>query len=146
MDLRELSDRLEITDLLLRYSHAVDFMDWDEFRSCFTTDAHIDYTAFGGPAGDLEETVAFLTEAMPRWTSRQHMISPPLITIDGDSATARTMCHNPMGFLEGEDPRVLVCGLWYVDELRRTPDGWRISRRSEERSHVATFAPPPARF
>ena len=32
--------------------------------------------------------------------------------------------------------QVFYCGLWYVDELVRTPDGWRINERVEEKSYV----------
>jgi hypothetical protein len=35
---------------------------------------------------------------------------------------------------------IFMCGLWYVDEYRRTDAGWRISRRVEEKSYV--FNPP----
>ena len=32
--------------------------------------------------------------------------------------------------------QVFMLGLWYVDEYRRTPQGWRICRREEEKSWV----------
>ena len=32
MDLRALSDRVEIEDLLTRYAHAVDTRNWDLYR------------------------------------------------------------------------------------------------------------------
>ena len=72
---------------------------------------------------------------MPRFQGYQHMISNSVVEIDGDSATARTMCHNPM-VLEKKDGKshVFFCGLWYVDKLIRTSVGWRIKERREERS------------
>lgn len=136
---QEISDRLEITDLLLRYSHAVDTRDWDAYRQVFTPDAVIDYTAFGGPRGSVDEQVAFLTGAMGGFAHYQHMIGPPLLTIDGDRATGRTICHNPMEFQGPNGPDVFVCGLWYLDRLVRTPDGWRIAERVEEKSYVSNF-------
>lgn len=142
---QEISDRLEITDVLLRYTHAVDTQNWELFRECFTEDAFIDYTAMGGKQGNVDEIVAFLQESMPGFVNYQHMIGPPLITLDGDTAAARSICHNPMVFDREDASGVFVCALWYVDQLRRTPTGWRMSQRVEERSHVASYAttPPP---
>jgi hypothetical protein len=51
------------------------------------------------------------------------------------------MCYNPQEFTnEHGKIDVLVCGLWYVDEYVRTPKGWRIKNRVEERCY---FANPP---
>ena len=60
LTLQEISDRIEIQELLVRYSHAVDSRDWDMYENVFTPDAFIDYTCFGGPAGDPKEIRAFL--------------------------------------------------------------------------------------
>jgi len=136
---QEISDRLEITDLLLRYSHAVDTKNWDAYRDVFTEDAVIDYTVFGGPRGSVDDQVAFLSAAMGTFSNFQHMIGPPLLEIDGDTATGRTICYNPMELTGPNGPDVFVCGLWYVDKLRRTADGWKISERVEEKSYTSNF-------
>jgi hypothetical protein len=34
---------------------------------------------------------------------------------------------------EGDTNQVMFCGLWYVDEFARTPEGWRMTRRVEEK-------------
>lgn len=135
---QEISDRLEIQDLLLRYSHAVDTRDWEAFRRVFTEDAFIDYTAFGGTSGNVTDTIAFLAAVMPGFSHYQHMIGPPMLDITGDTATGRTMCYNPMVWPAGTD-NVFVCGLWYVDRLVRTSDGWRIAERVEEKCYVSNF-------
>lgn len=129
---QEISDRLEITDVMLRYSHAVDTKNWDAYRDVFTEDAVIDYTVFGGPRGSVDDQVAFLSAAMGAFGNFQHMIGPPLLEINGDEATGRTICYNPMEFTGPKGTDVFVCGLWYVDKLRRTADGWKISERIEE--------------
>lgn len=136
MDLQELSDRAEITDLLVRYTRAVDQQLWNELDQIFTPDAHIDYSAFGGSTGDLAATKKFLSEAMTLFTKTQHMLGVPAITLDGDRATAVTPCHNPMLLGEGEDSKVMVCSLWYHHELVRTEHGWRIARLNEERNFM----------
>ena len=138
LDLQTISDRLELMDLMVRYSHAVDTRSWDDFDDIFTPDAVIDYTAFSGPRGTVEETKAYLAATLAGFPAFQHLVANPELAIDGDAATGRTMCFNPMGVArpdgaEGE-PRVFFCGLWYLDSFVRTADGWRIAERVEEKS------------
>lgn len=137
LSLQEISDRLEIEDLMVRYSHAVDTHQWDLLDEIFTPDAHIDYTAMGGPAGDLEATKKFLATVMPNFPAFQHMIGNSAIDVDGDRATARTMCHNPM-MMAGPDGRqtLMLCGLWYHDTFARIDGTWRIRQRVEEKSYM----------
>jgi len=137
LTLREMSDRMEIQDLLVRYAHAVDTRDWPLFRELFTADAVLDYTAFGGPRGPVEQIVAFLDSVLPLFTATQHLVANCAVSLDGDRATARTMCHNPMALPAGADgqPRLLVCGLWYRDTLLRTPTGWRLRERAEDKAY-----------
>ena len=141
MTLEELSDRMEIQELLVRYSHCVDTCDFDGLDHVFTPDAHIDYTAMGGAKGTLPEIKAFLSKAMPIFKSYQHMIGNTVLELDGDRATARTICHNPMMLDRKGEEWVYVCGLWYVDELVRTDEGWRIAQRVEERCYVDNEPP-----
>ena len=134
---QELSDRLEIQDLLVDYSHAIDTRDWDALDRIFTPDAFIDYSVFGGSAGDLATTKQFLATALVNFPSFQHMVATSKVTVDGDSAVGRTICHNPMVLSEGEvGTQLMFCGLWYVDRFVRTPEGWRIAERVEEKSYM----------
>ena len=141
MDLQEISDRLEIQELMIRYSHCIDSRDWAGLERVFTPDAHIDYTVFGGPKGSLPEIQGFLAKAMPMFKSFQHMVANTLIELRGDQASARTICHNPMVLEREGAEHVFVCGLWYVDELVRTAEGWRIAKRVEERCYVENMPP-----
>ena len=141
MSLQEISDRLEIQELLIRYSHCVDTHDWDGWEQVFTDDAVIDYTEMGGPRGSVKETRAFLESTMPMFSSTQHMLGNTVLELDGDEARARTICHNPMVLDAEGKPHIFVCGLWYRDLIVRTPDGWRIKDRYEERSFIDNLPP-----
>lgn len=143
MDLQELSDRVEIQDLLARYTQAIDQRDWDALDLIFTPGALIDYSAMGGAAGGLDEIKTFLAGAMPIFEISQHLVGSSVVDIDGDTATARTICHNPMVLEGGDDPHLMVCGLWYRDKLVRTPAGWRIAERVEERAYIKEEPPCP---
>ena len=142
---QEMSDRLEIQDLLVRYCDAIDSGDFDALDDIFTPDAVIDYTEAGGAKGTLPEIKTYLAKALSKFKSMQHMIGIPLIKLDGDTATARTPTFNPMVIEHEGEAKVFFVGLWYVDELVRTEAGWRIKSRSEEVSYFhnlpESFAP-----
>ena len=136
---QELSDRLELQDLVYFYSHLIDTKSFDSLREVFTEDAHIDYSAFGGSVGNLEETIAYLKKAVADdiFPNSQHLNANLQFTVNGDSATGRVMCFNPMEMkLPDGGLQVFLIGLWYVDEYRRTAAGWRMARRVEEKSWV----------
>ena len=130
LSIEEISDRMEIQDLLVRYCYAVDHRDFDDLANVFTADAIIDYSVYRV----IDSSV--LARRMPMFASFQHMISTSRIESDGDTAKVKTICHNPMVMPMGEELIVFTCGLWYVDEMVRTADGWRISKRVEESSYM----------
>ena len=132
----ELADRLAIQDLIARYPLVVDGRDWDGLDELFAPDARIDFTAFGGPVGGLGEIKAFLADALGGFRRTQHMMGLPAISLDGDRATARTSCNNPM-VLDNPDgsTQVWLIGLWYDDEFVRTAAGWRFASRRQERCY-----------
>tara|TARA_R110001599_G_scaffold353866_1_gene600939 strand:- start:63001 stop:63450 length:450 start_codon:yes stop_codon:yes gene_type:complete len=136
---QELSDRFEIQDLIYRYAQWVDGREIDELRHVFTADAHIDYSAMGGAVGNLDDTLTFLKASLTAglFPSTQHLNANLQITVEGDTGTGRVMCFNPMEMaLPSGEKQVFFLGLWYLDEYRRTAEGWRISRREEEKSWV----------
>lgn len=126
----EISDRLEIEQLLVDYSMAIDSRRFDDLDAVFTPDAHIDYGAFDGIVGRYPQVKAWLAEVLPNFANYAHMLGLPSIRLHGDTATARTFCFNPMVF-GGEAATTMLLGLWYDDEFVRTSEGWRMSRRVE---------------
>ena len=133
LSLQELSDRLEIQDLLTRYTVAIDQKDWKLLDTCFTPDAKLDYTQTGGIAGDYPTVRAWLEKALAAFPMTVHYISNSTVKLDGDRAAARTYVINPMGFPKPDGSlHIFTVGGYYVDDLVRTPEGWRIARRMEE--------------
>lgn len=137
----QLVDRLEIDDLLTRYATAVDRRDWDLFESCFTPDARIDYSAFGGVAGPVKQVRAWLEDVMPRFEMSQHLVVNREVTIEGDMARSRAAFFNPMALATPEGRVLFFDGGYYCDRLVRTADGWRIYERIEEFSYSTRLAP-----
>jgi hypothetical protein len=132
LSLEEISDRLEIQQLLVAYSTAIDTRRFDDLDAVFTPDAYIDYTALGGIEGRFPEVKAWLAEVLPNFPAYSHLLGNFDVRVSGDTAASRTLCFNPM-VLGGDKQQVLFCGLWYLDDFIRTPEGWRMTRRVEEK-------------
>jgi hypothetical protein len=131
LSLEEISDRFEIQQLLIDYSTAIDNRQFDGLDLVFTADAYIDYRAMGGIDGRFPEVKAWLAETLPKFfKAHAHMLGNFDVRIDGDAASSRTFCFNPMVF-EGDENTLMFCGLWYDDDFIRTPEGWRMTRRVE---------------
>lgn len=108
--LQEISDRLEPQQLLVDY--------------CSTVDGYA-------------EVKEWLQVALAMFPNYQHMLGNMALKISGDAATGRTICFNPMEMpLPDGSTQVRFVGIWYVDRFLRTPQGWRISERVEEKCYM----------
>ena len=139
---RELSDRLQIGDLLTRYTVAIDKKDWVLLDTVFTPDADIDYTTSGGIKGKYPEVRQWLEKALSIFPVTMHFISNSTVEIDGDTAKARTYVINPMVFRnpDGSD-HIFTVGAYYNDELVFSDGGWRIASRFEEQAYLEGSLP-----
>jgi hypothetical protein len=138
VDASEISDRLEITDVLVRYTRAIDSGDWDRLDSVFVPDAEIDYTESGGIAARFQEVKPWLAEMLPAFfPKRMHTLAQVEIALRGDEADVSAYFHNPMVLqTDGDDghrsERVVELGGIYHHTMIRTPDGWRSRKLHEE--------------
>jgi len=133
LDVGQLSDRIEIADLITSYTRAIDTGEWDLLDSVFTPDAQIDYPATGGIQGAFPEVKAWLAEVLPMFARRQHVIGQSEVLLDGDVATVTSYFTNPMVGL-GKDgaERLVEFGGYYHQHLVRTGAGWRCDRLTQE--------------
>ena len=134
LSLEEISDRLEIQQLLVDYSTAIDQRRFDDLDNVFTPDAYIDYRALGGIDGRYPEVKQWLSQVLPNFPMYFHMVSNAALKIDGDSANSTIICFNPMQVnLPDGKAQVMFLGLWYHDKFVRTAQGWRMSERVEQK-------------
>ena len=134
---QEISDRMEINDVLVRYTRAIDQRDYELLDTCFTEDAHLDYTASGGIKGEYPEVRAWLEKALAQFDAMMHMIGNVVIELDGDEARSGTYLMNPMGMKSGSGGlSFFTVGGEYVDRLVRTPGGWKIRERIEKQTYL----------
>ncbi len=135
MDLQQISDRIEIQDVITRYTRAIDEGQWDQLDTVFTADARIDYTASGGIAGSFPEAKKWLSETLPVFFSATlHTIGQVSVEYDGpDTAQVVAYFDNPMYLRSDDDePKVVEVGGKYHHTMTRTPDGWRSRELREE--------------
>ena len=133
MDLDQISDRLEIEALLIRYTRAIDTGEWHRLDDVFTADAEIDYTATGGIAASYDEVKPWLAEMLPLFPRRMHTLGQIDSQVNGDEATVAAYFNNPMVLTQPDGAELLVeFGGIYHHELIRTADGWRSRRLLEE--------------
>ena len=136
MDLQQLIDRIEINDLVLRYSEALNAADWATWSACFTDDARLDYTTAGGVAGTVSEAVDWLSQAMASFDMRIGRISNVLPTfVSADEARVSSQYSMTMR-LAGDPPTYIEAAGWYDDTVVRTATGWRIANRYERIAYV----------
>ena len=129
----QISDRIEIEDVLTRYCYAVDDRAWDLYRSLFTADAVIDDRVTGGLQSGVEEHVEYLKRALSKVVLSQHALATVRIDLSINSAKVRAHCSCPMVVNLGEaKTQVFFQGLWYRNSVVRTDEGWKISELVEE--------------
>jgi hypothetical protein len=116
-DPQHIADLVELHELCARYMMLTSQFVQDRWLDVFTSDG--EYNAFGTPY-TLERFPALL-EAAPRG---QFIGNMPVVEIDGDTA------HGVQHFVFFDQTTHAMRLGWYNDEYRRTPDGWRIHRRS----------------
>jgi SnoaL-like domain len=128
--LQELSDRMEILDVIARYSAAVDGHLWDLLDEVFTPDADLDFMYIAGFRGNRDELRAWLSGGLPDGRNYFHLMGAANVVLDGpDEAHAVTPCLNPAPLPDGG---LCMFGHWYRDRFVRTPEGWRIAARELE--------------
>ena len=134
MDLQEISDRLEILDVLTRYTRAIDTGRWDDLDTVFTPDAQIDYTESGGIAAGFAEVKPWLAEMLPAFfPKRMHTLGQVEVVLRGDEADVAAYFHNPMPMDDGQGgEKIVEFGGLYHHTMTRTPGGWRSRKLHEE--------------
>jgi ketosteroid isomerase-like protein len=126
---QRLEDQDAIWRLFMIYKRHLDQRDFTAYASLFTDDA--EWIGNLGKVIGPAQIEQLLTETLEVWDDdRQrthHLVLNPVIDVDGDTATA----ESSWGYVtrDADDAPVLLMLGRYLDELRRTPDGWRFSRR-----------------
>ncbi len=127
--LRELCDRDEIHQVVLRLARGTDRRDAILIRSCYHEDSFDDHGAFQGTGAEFAEWVP---RTLALFAATQHVIGAPRIELAGDVATSETYCtaHHVFPPSDPGGERDSIMGLRYFDRFERERGGpWLIRRR-----------------
>lgn len=117
------ANKIEIMELIARYSHAIDGRDAEGFAGCFTEDGEL---LFNGKvhAHGRDGFLAMIRNAPDR--RYRHFTSN--IVIEGDDETAKVKCY-VMAFRAEEElgPPYIIAQ--YSDVVVRVGESWLLKRR-----------------
>ena len=129
-DLAALQDRVDIIEVLNRYSSSVDRFDSAGVRATLADDIEAQYgnaePVFGG-----DRLAAWIAEATATCIWQHHLLNTYHVDIDGDRASTLSYLTSFQVFQENPHAAVVLVAR-YHDELKRTPDGWKIAKRVME--------------
>lgn len=119
-------ERIALQDVMLNYAAGVDDRDFDQYRACFTEDV----TVLGmgpEPITGLDNWIAFVRQALSKYTSTQHMLGPQLAHIDGESATTRTDV-TALHVLDQGPAKTFTLWATYRSEMIKVQGQWKIQK------------------
>ena len=123
---RALQDRMDVTDVLYRYASTIDRFDTAGLRSVLADDVWAQY-GNAEPVSGGDAVASWIGEATANVVWQHHLLSVYHVEVEGDLARALVYHTSHQVFEDAPDTAKLLVGR-YHNELRREPDGWRISR------------------
>jgi hypothetical protein len=129
--MRRVEDLLDTRDVVatqVRYATALDTRDWALLRTCFTADAVAEYDG-KPPCQGYPAIEDLCRRALAPLSRTQHLLGNHAVALAGDEASAQ--CYLQAQHVRPDGSTFVIAGC-YRDRLRRTPEGWRLSRRRLE--------------
>ena len=124
-DLREIADRLAITEVLNIHSRGLDRLDAQAIQSAYWPDAEVDYGSYKGGAQQFAELV--VSALGDSYELTRHCLDNTVIVFSGNTARAEssvTAAH----LLPGSAQEMLFYGR-YLDQLEQREGHWKIQHR-----------------
>lgn len=128
--IRNLSDRVEINELMSRYCRHADELDVENMLQCFTDDCNVSYVPpeAAEPARSKAELRGFLNKYFPNTISSSHYITNvELVFVDESTVLAHTYMYSWQRF-KGY-PSMADCHRFgrYEFRIKRSAEGWRFT-------------------
>ena len=119
-------DRRQLQDVMLAYAAAVDDRDMARYRACFADDVEI--VGFGQETiTGADNWTASVESQLEAFSATQHLMSPQLATVSGDTASARTDVQ-ALHVIKDGDGAMFTLWATYLTNFVRTGEGWKIAR------------------
>jgi len=121
-------DKVEIQEVLSLYHEAASKFDYEQLAVAFLPDGIWEVPGMGILSEGRDNIRSKMSALMTPIEYLVQINAPAVITVDGDAASARSLIRESAKF-RNRPGLVDVVGQ-YVDELKRTPDGWKFARRT----------------
>ncbi len=135
MTTRELTDRIEISELINNYSRFADRREPQKQANLFTDDATIEIY-HSEPENNKPDTILhgkreFIAgfETLKHYDVTMHFNGQSTIHIYGDSATGELYCLAHHLWTENGRRMLMVMGIRYYDTYARKNNGWFFANR-----------------
>jgi SnoaL-like domain len=121
-------DELAIQQTISLYHEGASKPDLEQLIATFLPDGTWEVPAFQFLCHGYAEMREVMSAVLEPIEYLVQINAPAVIAVDGDTASARTLVRECAKY-RGRPGLVDVVGQ-FVDELQRTPDGWRFARRT----------------
>ena len=121
-------DKLEIQETISVYHEGASKADYDQMMTTFLPDGIWEVPAMKLRRQGVDDIRATMTELMAPIEYLTQINAPAIITVDGDTASARSLIRECAKFRDR--PGLTDVVGQFNDELRRTPGGWRFAQRT----------------
>ncbi|MGH7894319.1 MAG: nuclear transport factor 2 family protein [Candidatus Binatia bacterium] len=118
-------DRLDIQELMARYSRAIDFGRWEELPEFFTDDCTLDFGKVMGAHHGKEAVRGFASMLAGTGLTMRHYVTNCIITGSSEAAEATTYV---LAFTGQKGSLAPTTGR-YEDTLRKTNGRWLLHER-----------------
>jgi ketosteroid isomerase-like protein len=131
----EAADRLAIRELVEAYAHCADRRDANGQMSLFTPDTHfVVYMNAKDPTPSQElhsrEALAPVFADLDQYTATTHFLGQTTIfTLMEDRGTAESYCLAHHVTIRGENRRLMVASLRYLDTFAKVGGNWLFAER-----------------
>ena len=134
--LQRLLDCAAITDVVHAYATGLDRRDWVLYRSIFTDEIEMDFRSVGIRPGSYraDDWVRDAARLFAGFAATQHTSINHVHDVRGDDAScvsnmqAEHFVERVQGDGLGEGENRWTIGGYYVNELVRTADGWKLCK------------------
>ncbi len=128
-EIETLLDKQAITEVLYRYARGWDRFDEEAVRSCFHHDSVHAHGRFKGASQDF---VTRGMKAMEAVKSMSHLITNPMIEMDGDRAIAECsfLAHHRRDAADGSGEEDMFLKGRYLDIFEKRGGEWKIASRT----------------
>jgi hypothetical protein len=140
---RELRDRREIHEIVMRYCRALDRFDRELLLSCFHSDAIDDHGMFVGSPVELADWAYALHKQ--EMLASNHCITNHFCDLQGDVAHTESYYYSADMRRRGPPARMLGGGR-YIDRFERRSGTWAIAARVHRREWWSAGEPLPEKM